>query len=204
MKLFGKLTKTLLAAATLALPFTGTATAADYPSKDIMHIMPWSAGGGTDTVMRTFMNFAEKQLEVGINTQNVTGAQSGVGTLRLMKSRPDGYTIGSFVIGVPVVGHQIGIDELTPEKFDPMGIFLTYPFVIATSKDAPYSNMDELAAYAKENDVALGHFGDPLTPTQVTKAMPKRYAPRSSMTSRPPPMISVRFSPRARNIERTQ
>ena len=31
--------------------------------------------------------------------------------------------------------------------------------------------MDELAAYAKENDVALGHFGDPLTPTQVTKAM---------------------------------
>ena len=99
MKLFGKLTKTLLVATTLALPFTGTATAADYPSKDIMHIMPWSAGGGTDTVMRTFMNFAEKQLGVGINTQNVTGAQSGIGTLRLMKSRPDGYTIGS--ISVP-------------------------------------------------------------------------------------------------------
>ena len=36
--------------------------------------------------------------------------------------------------------------------------------------DAPYSSMEELAAYAKENDVALGHFGDVLTPTQVTKA----------------------------------
>ena len=74
------------------------------------------------------------------------------------------------MIGVPVVGHQIDIAPLTPAKFDPLGIFLTYPFVIATSGDAPYSSMEELAAYAKENDVALGHFGDVLTPTQVTKA----------------------------------
>ena len=37
----------------------------------------------------------------------------------------DGYTIGSFVIGVPVLGHQIGIEELAPAKFDPLGIFVT-------------------------------------------------------------------------------
>ena len=81
--------------------------------------------------------------------------------------------IGSFVIGVPVVGHKIGIDELTPEKFDPIGIFLTYPFVIAAGGNAPYDSMQELAAYARDNDVALGHFGDPLIPTRVTKAMAK-------------------------------
>ena len=74
---------------------------------------------------------------------------------------------------VPVIGHEIGIDELAPAKFDPIGIFLTYPFVVATSGDAPYSSMAELADYAKENDVALGHFGDVLTPTQVTKAYAK-------------------------------
>ena len=77
------------------------------------------------------------------------------------------------MIGVPVVGHQIGIDDLTPERFDPLGIFLTYPFVIAAAGDAPYSSMQELAEYANSNDVALGHFGDPLTPTQVTKAFAK-------------------------------
>jgi tripartite-type tricarboxylate transporter receptor subunit TctC len=95
------------------------------------------------------------------------------GAIDVATAPPDGYTIGSFVIGVPVVGHTIGIPELTPEKFDPLGIFLTYPFVIATSGDAPYSSMEELAAYAKDHDVALGHFGDVLTPTQVTKAYAK-------------------------------
>jgi tripartite-type tricarboxylate transporter receptor subunit TctC len=95
------------------------------------------------------------------------------GAIEVATAPADGYMIGSFVIGVPVVGHQIDIPELTPAKFDPIGIFLTYPFVIATSGDAPYSSMTELAAYAKDNDVALGHFGDVLTPTQVTKAFAK-------------------------------
>jgi len=115
------------------------------------------------------------QAEYGVSAAvvNKPGGGGGPfpGAIEVAQAPADGYTIGSFVIGVPVVGHQIGIDELTPARFDPLGIFLTYPFVIATKGDAPYSNMDELAAYAKDNAVALGHFGDPLTPTQVTKAL---------------------------------
>ncbi|MEO0502599.1 MAG: tripartite tricarboxylate transporter substrate-binding protein, partial [Pseudomonadota bacterium] len=61
----------------------------------------------------------------------------------------------------------IGIEE---DSFVPIGIFLTYPFVLAASGDAPYSNMAELADYAKENDVVLGHFGAGLTPTAVSMA----------------------------------
>jgi len=95
------------------------------------------------------------------------------GAIEVATAPADGYTIGSFVIGVPVVGHKIEIPELTPEKFDPLGIFLTYPFIIATSGDAPYSTMEELAAHAKENEVALGHFGAPLVPTRVTLAYAK-------------------------------
>lgn len=88
-----------------------------------------------------------------------------------MASAPsDGYTVGSFVIGVPLLGHVIGIPELTPEKFDPLGIFVTYPFVLAASGDAPFKNISELAEYAKSNDVTLGHFGAPLVPTKVTLA----------------------------------
>ena len=81
--------------------------------------------------------------------------------------------IGSFVIGVPVVGPQIGIPELNPDPFEPLGIFLTYPFVIVASKDAPYSDMKGLAEHAKSNKVVLGHFGPPLIPTQVTLAAAK-------------------------------
>ena len=93
------------------------------------------------------------------------------GAIDVATAPADGYTIGSFVPAVPLIGHEIDIPELTPERFDPIGIFLTYPFVIATSQDAPYATMAELAAHAKENDVFLGHFGDVLTPTQVTKAL---------------------------------
>ena len=45
--------------------------------------------------------------------------------------------------------------------------------MIATGKSAPYQSMAELAKHAKSNDVALGHFGAPLTPTQVTMAYAK-------------------------------
>ena len=85
----------------------------------------------------------------------------------------DGSMVGSFVIGVPVVGPYIGIEGLNEDTFEPIGIFLTYPFVIATSGDAPYSTMQELAAYAKDHKVALGHFGAPLVPTKVTLAVAK-------------------------------
>ena len=81
---------TMLASGTI-----GAAAQEDYPTKDITHIMPWSAGGGTDIAIRTFLQYVEEPLGVDINTQNLTGAQSGVGVLRLMNARPDGYTIGT-------------------------------------------------------------------------------------------------------------
>lgn len=55
----------------------------------------------------------------------------------------------------------------------PLGNFLTYPFVIATSGDAPYADMAGLAKHAQANDVVLGHFGAPLVPTQVTMGLAK-------------------------------
>lgn len=59
------------------------------------------------------------------------------GAIEVANAPADGYAFGSFVIGVTVVGHQIDIPPLTPAKFDPLGIFLTYPFVIATSGAEP-------------------------------------------------------------------
>ena len=164
--------KILGGALALTMAAMGGAAMAEYPEKPVSFIVPWPPGDLEDVLTR--MIAEDFQAEYGVSAAVVNKPGGGgpfPGAIEVAQAPADGYTIGSFVIGVPVVGHQIGIDELTPEKFDPLGIFLTYPFVIATSKDAPYSNMDELAAYAKENDVALGHFGDPLTPTQVTKAM---------------------------------
>ena len=118
----------------------------------------------------------KKEYGVAAAVVNKPGGGGGPfpGAIEVANAPADGYTIGSFVIGVPVIGHQIGIEELAPAKFDPLGIFVTYPFVIATSPDSPYQTMAELAAYAKGNDVSLGHFGAPLIPTKITLAVAKK------------------------------
>ena len=164
------LLKGALASAAIAL--SAGAAQAEYPEKPVNFIVPWPPGDLEDVLTRMIAEDFQKEYGVAAAVVNKPGGGGGPfpGAIEVANAPADGYTIGSFVIGVPVLGHQIDIPPLTPAKFDPLGIFLTYPFVIAASKDAPYSTMAELAEHAKSNDVALGHFGDVLTPTQVTKA----------------------------------
>ncbi|MCA0922484.1 tripartite tricarboxylate transporter substrate binding protein [Pseudooceanicola nanhaiensis] len=147
---FAKGLFTTLTGAALLAASTLTAAAQDFPTKDITHIMPWSAGGGTDTVMRTFLQYAEKPLGVGIRTQNVTGAQSGVGTMRLMKSRPDGYTIGSLtwdsMITVPYKNLVPGYDTSTLSYLANVTL---YPTVLAVNADTGWETLDDFIAAAK-------------------------------------------------------
>ena len=70
------------------------------------------------------------------------------GALEVLDAPADGSVIGSFVIGVPIVGPRIDIG-IESDSFEPVGIFLTYPFVLAASGSASYSNLSELAAHAK-------------------------------------------------------
>ncbi len=151
------------------------AALAEYPEKPVNFIVPWPPGDLEDVLTRMIAEDFQEKYGVPAAVVNKPGGGGGPfpGAIEVANAPADGYTVGSFVIGVPVMGHQIDIPPLTPEKFDPLGIFLTYPFVVATSGDAPYSSMAELADYAQDNDVVLGHFGDVLTPTQVTKAYAK-------------------------------
>ena len=149
------------------------ALAGEYPDKPVNFIVPWPPGDLEDVLTRMIAEDFQSRYGVAAAVVNRPGGGGGPfpGAIEVARAPADGYTVGSFVIGVATIGHQIDIPELTPEKFDPLGIFLTYPFVIATSKDAPYQSMAELGAYAKSNPVALGHFGSFLTPTKVTMAL---------------------------------
>ncbi|MDJ0824940.1 MAG: tripartite tricarboxylate transporter substrate-binding protein [Rhodobacter sp.] len=162
-------------AAALGLAMGAGAALAEYPEGPVSFVVPWPPGDLEDVLTRMIAEDFQAEYGVSAAVVNKPGGGGGPfpGAIEVATAPADGSMIGSFVIGVPVVGHQIGIPELSPEKFDPIGIFLTYPFVIAASGSAPYSTMEELAAHAQSNDVALGHFGDPLTPTQVTKALAK-------------------------------
>ncbi|SLN36237.1 tripartite tricarboxylate transporter substrate binding protein [Ruegeria meonggei] len=161
--------KILTAAAFVA---TATAALAEYPEKPVTFVVPWPPGDLEDVLTRMIADEFQAMYGVPAAVVNKPGGGGGPfpGAVEVATAPADGYTIGSFVIGVPVIGPEIGIPELNPNPFDPIGIFLTYPFVIASSKDAPYSTWEELAAHGKDNDLALGHFGSVLPPTQVTFA----------------------------------
>lgn len=170
--------KSILTAALAAL-IAGTAVVpaalAEYPDKPVQFVVPFPPGDMEDVLTRMIADDFQKTYGQPAAVVNKPGGGGGPfpGAAEVAKAPADGSMVGSFVIGVPVVGPNVGIAELNPDPFDPVGIFLTYPFVIVASKDAPYHSMQELADYAKGNDVVLGHFGGPLIPTKVTKALAK-------------------------------
>lgn len=156
-----------------AVSATTTALADGYPNKPVEFIVPWPPGDAEDILTRFIAEELQSQTGTPAAVVNKPGGGGGPfpGAAVVKAADPDGYTVGSFVIGVPIAGDLFGIEGITLDTFEPIGIFLTYPFVLAASGDAPYDDIDGLAAYAKENDVVLGHFGNALTPTQVTFAI---------------------------------
>ena len=148
--------------------------AADYPEGPVQFIVPWPPGDFEDILTRMIAAKMTEMHGVPASVVNRPGGGDGPfpGALEVLDGPTDGSLVGSFVIGVPIVGPviDIGIEE---DSFTPVGIFLTYPFVLAASGDAPYSNMAELAAHAQDNDVVLGHFGAGLTPTRASFAAAK-------------------------------
>ncbi|MEM7059093.1 MAG: tripartite tricarboxylate transporter substrate-binding protein [Pseudomonadota bacterium] len=162
-------------AAVLSVTATAGALAGEYPEKPVNFIVPWPPGDLEDVLTRMIAEDFQAKYGVAAAVVNKPGGGGGPfpGAIEVATAPADGYTIGSFVIAVPIIGHKIDIPELTPAKFDPLGIFLTYPFVLAAGQNAPYSTMEELAAHAKDNEVALGHFGAPLVPTRVSLAYAK-------------------------------
>ena len=148
---------------------------AEYPEKPVEFVIPWPPGDLEDVLTRMIAKKFEEMYGSPAGVLNKPGGGGGPfpGAISVATAPADGYTIGSFVIGVPVVGPNIGIPELSPNPFEPVGIFLTYPFVVASLKTQPYSDWASLAEHAKSNKVTLGHFGAPTIPTRVTKALAK-------------------------------
>lgn len=162
-----------LAGTALAAGLAAGSAAADYPSQPVSFVVPWPPGDLEDILTRLIADAFQGEYGVPASVLNRPGGGGGPfpGAIDVATAAPDGHTIGSFVLDVPLIGHEIGIPELSPPVFEPVGIFLNYPFVIAAGADAPYSTMEELAEFAQDNAVSLGHFGIVATPTQVSFAL---------------------------------
>jgi tripartite-type tricarboxylate transporter receptor subunit TctC len=147
---------------------------ADYPEKPVNFVVPFPPGDLEDVLTRMIAEDFQAKYGVAaavINRPSDSGPFPGAASVA--SAAADGYTIGSFVVDIPVIGPDVGIPALSPNPFEPVGSFLTYPFIIATSADAPYSTLQELAEHSKTEPQVLGHFGAFLLPTQATFAAAK-------------------------------
>jgi tripartite-type tricarboxylate transporter receptor subunit TctC len=155
-------------AAALALMALSGAALAEYPEKPVTFIVPWPPGDLEDVLTRLIAEELQKETGVPAAVVNKPGGGGVVGGLEVATAAPDGYTIGSFTVGIPTVKTMGADAQFAADALEPVGIFLTYPFLIAAKADAPYSTMAELAEHSKANPVRLAHFGYGIEPTMMT------------------------------------
>lgn len=167
-----KLTGVLLTGTALAMAAAGAAQA-DYPERPVTFIVPWPPGDLEDQLTRVIAEEMQRETNVPAKVVNRPGGGGIEGATAVSQAGADGYTIGSFVIDIPTMHVIKGNAKYTRDTFEPIGIFLTYPFALVAPANTPYSNLSELAEYAKSNPVRLGHFGYDLVPTMATFAAAK-------------------------------
>ncbi len=159
----------LITAIALASIFAPMASiAADYPNRPVKYVVPWPPGDLEDVLTRLIAEEMSKETGKPATVVNKPGGAGIIGAAEVSRARPDGLTIGSFVADILTTHILSGNAPFDQTTFEPVGIFLDYPFVIAAKADAPYNNLKELADYSQNNNVSLAHFGYQALPTAIT------------------------------------
>lgn len=141
-----KLLKSLLIAAGI---LTSVSTlAADYPSKNIRLIVPFGAGGGTDSVGRTIANSTKDILGQNIAVMNRTGGAGAVGMSFGAQQKADGYTLTVVTREIASLP-QMGLMQHTADDFKLIRMVNLDPAVVLVSADSPYNTINDLIAEAK-------------------------------------------------------
>jgi tripartite-type tricarboxylate transporter receptor subunit TctC len=140
------------AVALAALAGTGMAAAQTYPSRPITIVVPYSAGGPTDTIARIMAERMRGPLGQTIVVENTTGAGGTIGVGRVARAAPDGYTISIGHWGTHVVNgaiYTLQYDVLN--GFEPVAMIATNPQIIVAKKAIPAKDLKDLIAWLKAN-----------------------------------------------------
>ena len=142
----------VLAAGLVADLAAGSAGAQTFPSKPITVVVPFTAGGPTDTLARILAERMGRTLGQTVVVENTTGAAGTLGVARVVRAAPDGYTIG--------IGHwstHVVNPAIYPLKFDilddlePLADIATNPQLLVTRKDLPANDLKGLIEIVKKD-----------------------------------------------------
>lgn len=135
--------------AVMMLVVSAPVSADDYPTTNINGIVPWGAGGGTDTVCRMAVPAAQQFLGKSIIMINKPGASGSIGHQFVYQRKADGYTL-LFNSEIPTLYQTLGISSLSYDEFEPITLFANLSSIIVVHKDSPYNTLDDLLNDAKK------------------------------------------------------
>ena len=140
---------------------SGSAADAPYPAegREVRHVIPWRAGGGTDSAMRGFMSYFERHLGVRVITENVPGGLSSVGLTVVQNAPPDGYTLGTMTYDALTV-EVLGLAPVGWRSFGPICMVTDHPSALIVPADR-WPSLDDfrLAATAAPRTLTVGNVG---------------------------------------------
>ena len=142
----------LAAIAALVLISGSAAGAQEYPTKVITMVVPFAAGGPTDTVARLIAQPMSKTLKQQVIVENVLGAGGTIAVNRVAKAAADGYTLLIHHIGMstaPALYRKLPYDAINDFEF--IGLINEVPMTLVAKKDFPAKDLKELIAYVKAN-----------------------------------------------------
>ena len=144
------------AAPSAAAPSTAASPAIAYPESPITIVVPFAAGGPTDTVTRLVAEPMSAALGQQIVVQNVTGAGGTLAAGQVAEAAPDGYTVLMHHIGMstaPSLYADLPYDPLV--DFKTIGLVTEVPMTIVGKKDLPPNTLQELVDYVKANQATV-------------------------------------------------
>lgn len=144
----------------LVAPTLGLAQ--DFPSRPITLTMPYAPGGPGDAVTRVFATSLQKHLGVQVVVDNPAGASGTIGTAKVARARPDGYTLLMIHVSHATNGAMFKSLPYSPvEDFEPVARGTSGPMVIVTRQGFPATSLPDFIQYLRANadKISLAHAG---------------------------------------------
>jgi tripartite-type tricarboxylate transporter receptor subunit TctC len=138
--------------AALLMLSLGAAGAQNYPSRPITIVVPFAAGGPTDTVARLTAEGMTRSLGQQVIVENAPGAGGTIGATRVARAAADGYTLLIHHIGLSTAAslyRKLGYDTKT--AFAPVGLVTEAPMTFIGRPDLAPNSFRDLVAYAQQN-----------------------------------------------------
>jgi tripartite-type tricarboxylate transporter receptor subunit TctC len=134
--------------------------AADFPTKEVQIIIPYSAGGATDLIFRALAATTGKYLGKAVVVVNRPGGGGTVGVTEVAGAKPDGYTLLSAITPLTILPHRV-TTAFTYKSFDPVINVVKDPGMFLVKSDSPWKSLKEFLDYAKKNPsmITVGNSG---------------------------------------------